>query len=112
SGFEVANALFGLQRMSTYHAETRRLLRIISSRLEETTPRLDILHFAHGVYGLGLMSNKYSEVKVLLMHLLKHSYEMSTFTAVHACKLLQGMRSMDFGTEEVQYVLWLVVKIL
>jgi hypothetical protein len=58
------------------------------------------------------MSNKYNEVKMLLMHLLKHSYEISTFTAVHACKLLQGMRSMDFTSEEVQYVLWIVVKIL
>src|SRR5690606_33727395 len=33
-------------------------------------------------------------------------------TTTDACKIIQGMRNMDFQTEEVQYLLYVIITIL
>ena len=99
----VGNALYGMQCMSSDHAEVRSMISALSEKVKSCKESLSAQHVGNALYGMQCMSSDHTEVRSMISALTGK---------VHSCKesldaqavgnALYGMKSMSSDHAEVR----------
>jgi hypothetical protein len=102
----IANAIFGMQKMSSEVPVVRRLLDYFASILPTQLPRMNKQELSNCLYGLQKMSVAHSEVR-LVLQLIRNELETAQhdITRQSLAKTLAYLPSEMMATEEIQSLL-------
>ena len=91
----VGNALYGMQCMSSDHAEVRSMISALSEKVKSCKESLSAQHVGNALYGMQCMSSDHAEVRSMISALTGkvHSCKES-LSAQHVGNALYGMQSM------------------
>jgi len=94
----VANALYGLQGMSSDHAQVLNLVEALADKVRKCDERLSAQEVGNALYGLQGMNSSSNIVKELLEAILGiMPTDLSQFTGQNIGMSLFGLESMDVG---------------
>ena len=106
TGQNISMVFLGLQSNSCDDKESKELLRVVTSMVNNCTETLTIQALSNAMYGLQSMSSENAEVRALMLALIpKFEKCDETFTCQHVGNALYGMQGMNSEKAEVRALL-------
>ena len=108
-GLEIANALFGLQGMSSHRPEVREMVLALTPHIENFKGQLLVNHQSCAIFGLQNMNSDSPEVLGLLKALLPCMTDPVIFNGQNVGNMLFGLQGMRADSDEVKALITAII---